>query len=111
MGKLNDWVEDSCSYYMIKEVGDNFTAIYQSFEIIPSRFDDNKDIVRYYFKSRPEAKELKMFDCGNKRLARKMDKVKKGDVIKVIRTSVGPLTDYMVEILSQQAPTGGGDNV
>ena len=93
MGKLKEWADEQSRFLRIGD-GEEATVKFIDFEVMPSTFDPDKNIVRYVFEVNGSNKT---FDSASGVLARYFDAIKKGSWVKISRVGEGMKTNWSVE--------------
>lgn len=94
MGDLKEWVKKNSPYIKLEE-GDSFTGIYKGYKESAYR---GSPLIEY-------AIDDKVLGSSSNKLAMRMDGIKPGAKIKIIRFGTGPETNYEVEVLSDAQKT------
>ncbi len=94
MGELKDWAVKQSPFITI-DTGESIVVKYLGFKMVPNRFDVDKETVRYLFEL-PDG-EQKPWENGQLQVARVLDEIVKGTMIKITRTGEGQKTRYEIE--------------
>src|SRR3990167_6957107 len=82
------------SLFLNLQDGESFEGIYKGYEIVPSTFDPDKEVLAYNFEVDGVEKPFK---SGSLKLARQMKEIEEGTTVKISREGSGSKTTYTVE--------------
>ena len=95
MGKLKKWAQDNSEWLRIAD-GEKVVVKYLGYKIVPNRFDDDQETVRYVFDVDGIEKK---FESRAFALAETFDGIKEGTVVSLTRKGEGGNTKYEVGVV------------
>ena len=95
MGDLKDWSRKQSKFVKLED-GESMTLQYEGFDIIPSKFDPEKQSIRYKFSLNGDKK---FWENGTQKVALQFDNIKTGSIVKVTRKGLEKATSYAVEVI------------
>jgi len=96
---LKKWADKQTTYIILGD-GEFVDAVFLKAEVIPNRFDADKEMIRYHLQL--EDGDIKHFESGATGVARQFDKVEEGEKVKIKRDGEGTQTKYAIGIIKEE---------
>lgn len=93
---LKDYVKNKRKYIKIDD-GETIQAVYQGFDIIPSKFNADEESVRYKLEVEDE---VKPWDTSSAVVADEFAKLEPGQKVSITRVGSGTKTKYEIKNLA-----------
>jgi len=94
MGQLSNWTKKNAKFFKLED-GESAEVVYQGFSFVKSKFDQDKEVVRYMLKT-PFG--VKAWDTSAATVANFFDAVKPGQKVTIARKGTGTNTTYHLDI-------------
>lgn len=102
MGALADQARKMSPYLRVSP-GEEVTAVYKGFKLIPNKFDPEKETIQYRLELDGSSK---FWETGNPRVAMFFDTCLEGDIVSIKNVGEDKKPRYeLVKIISQDKPT------
>ena len=92
---INDFIFENSLFLSLQD-GESFEGIYKGYEIVPSTFDPEKEVLSYNFEVNGTEKPFK---SGSLKLAQQLKDIASGTNVRISRSGEGSKTTYKVEVL------------
>jgi len=96
MGDLKEWSKKQSKFVKLDDC-ESMTLQYDGFDVIPSKFDPEKQSIRYKFSLNGEKK---FWENGTSKVALQFDQIKVGSIVKVTRSGLDKATSYAIEVVN-----------